>query len=281
MARMIELMKQAAVPANVMRSAARGALALPPAEMIEILVYLTAQPLFAETARMTLAGWDEKVSIEVCKDPNTSWEVLEYWFVPENRRPKLIPALIENPSVRESRLQEMAQTGSREVVDMMLASPRVLKSRDVLVALTVNAHLSLEEADKINAALRAAGDETGKFVAVAEDGQKTQYEIEHAAEIEAEEQAGKKFELVGATEDEHPDAIAAANAPPGELTMKISAEIAQVEAAAGGAAAAVAPAVDETTQKMRAVFGTSGARRRSPSRKLDPSANRTAAPGSL
>ena len=256
MARMIDLMKQAAVPANMMRSAARGALALPPAEMIEILVYLTTQPLFAETARMTLAGWDEKASFDVCKDPNTPWEVLEYWLAAENRRPKLIPALLENHSVREVRLQEMAQAGSREIVGMMLASQRVLRSRDVLQALTANAHLNVEEADKINAALKATGDETGKFVAVAEDGQKTQYEIEHAAEIEAEEEAGQKFELVGATEDEHPDAVAA-NAPPGELTMKISAEIASVEAAAGAAAAAApapaaAPALDEKTQKMRA-----------------------------
>ena len=59
MPRMIELMRQSSVPANVMRSAARGALALPPPEMIEILVFLTTNSLFAEQAKMTLAGWDE------------------------------------------------------------------------------------------------------------------------------------------------------------------------------------------------------------------------------
>ena len=108
MARLIELVKQSAVPANVMRSAARGALALPPGEMIEILVYLTANPVFAETTRMTLAAWDEKASIEVCKDPNTPWEVLEYWIAPQNRRPKLVPALLENTTLREARLIDFA-----------------------------------------------------------------------------------------------------------------------------------------------------------------------------
>jgi hypothetical protein len=252
MARMIELMKQAAVPANVMRSAARGALALPPGEMIEILVYLTANPVFAETARMTLAAWDEKASIEVCKDPNTSWEVLEYWIAPQNRRPKLVPALLENPTLREARIIDMAQTGAREIVDMMLASERVRKSADILHALATNAHLSVEEANKINDALKNLGDATGEMMAVAEDGQKTQWEIEHAAEIEAEEKEGKAFVLIGPAEDEDPAVIAAAtgNAPPGELTMKISAELAKIDGtaavpgapgAAAGAAAAPAP----------------------------------------
>ena len=48
MARMIDLIKQSAVPANVMRSAARGALALSAAEMVEILVYLTTNQVFAQ-----------------------------------------------------------------------------------------------------------------------------------------------------------------------------------------------------------------------------------------
>ncbi len=265
MARMIELVKQNAVPANVMRSAARGALALPPGEMIEILVFLTTNPVFAETARMTLAAWDEKASIAVCQDANTPWEVLEYWIAAQNRRPKLVPALLENPTLREARLVDMAQTGAREIVDMMLASQRVLKSSDVLHALATNAHLSVEEANKINDALKNLGEQTGEMMAVAEDGQKTQWEIEHAAEIEAEEKEGKAFVLVGPAEDESPEMVAAAmaNKPPGELTMKISAELASIDAkAAGGvpaaaapgaaAAAAPAPEIDEKTAKMRA-----------------------------
>src|SRR3954471_21361691 len=132
MARMIDLIKQSAVPANVMRSAAKGALALSSAEMVEVLVFLTTHPIFAEQAKMTLAAWDERASIAICSDTNTAWEVLQYFCSRDNRRPKLVPALLENRSVREATLQDMAQTPLREIVDMMLKSPRVRASKDVL-----------------------------------------------------------------------------------------------------------------------------------------------------
>ena len=51
MSKMIDLIRQSAVPANVMRSASKGALAVPADEMVEILVHLTTTPLFAEAAR--------------------------------------------------------------------------------------------------------------------------------------------------------------------------------------------------------------------------------------
>ena len=242
MARMIDLIKQSAVPANVMRSASKGALALSSAEMVEILVFLTTNPVFAEQAKMTLAAWDEKASIAIASDPATPWEVLEYMIAPENRRPKLVPALLENPSVREARLVDLAQTPLREIVDMMLKSPRVRASKDVLHALATNHHLDQRELDELKGALNAIGEDTAQFAAYQqlEAGEKTQYEIDHAAEIAAEE--GKKFELVGGTLDDEEDIAAAGSAavaPP-------------AAPAAAPAAAAAAPALDETTQKMRA-----------------------------
>src|SRR5580704_13484030 len=58
MPRMIDLIRSSAVPSGLMHSAARGGLAVPPREMIEILVHLaTENKVFAEQARMTLAGW--------------------------------------------------------------------------------------------------------------------------------------------------------------------------------------------------------------------------------
>ena len=213
MTRMIELMRQSAVPANVMRSAARGALALPPPEMIEILVYLTSNPLFAEQAKMTLAGWDEASSLLVASDANTSKEVLEYLVDPQNRRPRLIPTLLENPSVEEKHLLDMAMTESRELVDMLLASGRVRKSSHVLQALATNPHLSPEEAAKVRELLHELGEEvvpapavTAETSAEAEEAAK-KFLAEHAAEIAAEE--GKAFELVGAHEN-HEEAAAVA-----------------------------------------------------------------------
>ena len=59
MPRMIELIRQSAVPATVMRNASRGALSLPPTEVLEILVFLSNHHLFGEQARLTLAGYEE------------------------------------------------------------------------------------------------------------------------------------------------------------------------------------------------------------------------------
>ena len=63
MARMIDLIRASAVPANLMNSASKGALSVPPREMIEILVYLAVHnKVFGEQAQLTLAGWDEAAS---------------------------------------------------------------------------------------------------------------------------------------------------------------------------------------------------------------------------
>jgi hypothetical protein len=189
---------------------------------------------------MTLAAWDEKASIAICSDPATPWEVLEYFCAPANRRPKLVPALLENRSVRESTLQEMAQTPLREIVDMMLKSRRVRDSKEVLHALATNDHLSREEYEELKGALGGLGEDTAQFQAYqgVEAGEKTQYEIDHAAEIAAEE--GKAFELVGGTLEDEAD-LAAAH----------TAEATATAAAATAAAAAAQMAIDETTQKMR------------------------------
>src|SRR5215470_1161691 len=125
MPRMIDLIRESAVPANIMRSAARGALALPAAEMIEILVHLARNPVFAEQSQLTLAGWDEVSAIAAASDRNTPPAVLDYFSKPENLRPRLLPALLGNSSVPESRLVEIAGHGSSDVIDAMLQNPRV------------------------------------------------------------------------------------------------------------------------------------------------------------
>jgi hypothetical protein len=85
----------------MMQFAAKGALSVPPDENIEILVYLAKHnKIFGDLARMTLAGWDEKASLAAASDPKTAREVLDYLVAPENLRPKLLPALLENPSFR-------------------------------------------------------------------------------------------------------------------------------------------------------------------------------------
>src|ERR1700730_15118168 len=102
MSRMIELIRSAAVPSNLVQSAAKGALAMPAPEMIEILVYLALHnAAFGEQARSTLAGWDEKSARAMASDLRAPKEVLEYMIAPENLRPVLLPALLENVSVSD------------------------------------------------------------------------------------------------------------------------------------------------------------------------------------
>src|SRR5580700_11433577 len=128
MARMIELIRSSSVPATLMQAAARGALSVPPEEMIEILVHLANHnKIFGQQARMTLAGWEEKSSLAAASNPETPQEVLEYLIAPENLRPCLLPALLENPSVSDTPLIVLAGTGTRKVVEEVRKSPRVQK----------------------------------------------------------------------------------------------------------------------------------------------------------
>jgi hypothetical protein len=150
MDRMLDKIRNSQLPSNMMQFAARGALMVPPGEMIEILVYLALHhKLFGEQARLTLAGWDEKASLAAAANPETSSEVLGYLVSPENLRPCLLPALAENPSVEEAALNQLAVLGSRSVVEVLLTSARVMNSPRLLQALQSNAHVRRNELAEI------------------------------------------------------------------------------------------------------------------------------------
>ena len=150
MPRMIDLIRHSQFPPNLMHAAARGALLVPPGEMMEILVHLALRnKIFGEQARMTLAGWDEKASRSVAADPATSREVLGYLLALKNLRPALLPGLLENPSVSDEELAEVAASGSREVVDVLLTSERVRKSPILRDALRSNPRLRANELEAI------------------------------------------------------------------------------------------------------------------------------------
>jgi hypothetical protein len=148
--RMIDQIRHSQFPSNLMHAAARGALAAPPGEMLEILVHLALHnKVFGGEARMTLAGWDEKASQSVAADPATSREVLGYLVAPHNLRLALLPALLENPSVEDEELAEVAASGSRAVVETVLASQRVRKSPLLMDALRSNPRLRASEMEAI------------------------------------------------------------------------------------------------------------------------------------
>jgi hypothetical protein len=156
MARMLDMIRNSQVPSNLMQSAARGALSVPADEMIEILVYLGLHhKLFGEQARLTLAGWDEKSSAAAAGDPKTSAEVLGYFVSPENLRTCLLPALAENPAVAEESLDQLAVSGARSIVEVLLASARVMNSPRLLQALQSNANLRPNELAEVGTKLTA------------------------------------------------------------------------------------------------------------------------------
>jgi hypothetical protein len=228
MPRQIDLIRASKLPSNMMQFAARGALAVPPDENIEILVYLAKHnQVFGDLARMTLAGWDEKASLAAASSPKTAQEVLDYLISPENIRPKLLPALLENPSIPDSTLAKFAISASQESIEAMLQSERVRASAGILGCLRSNPYLKTEQAsivaellnlgepdattteleDAAGIILEPAGDEhssteppaaetaeTGAADEVPDEAVST-YLAEHATEIAAEKD--KAFQPVG------------------------------------------------------------------------------------
>ncbi len=204
MSQMLQLIKSNAVPAAVMRSAAKGGLSLPAAEMLQILVHLTSNAVFGQEAALTLAQWDAALLTEVLSSSNPPQEILDYFLDAKNRRPALMPALIENPQVPEQKVIEIATGASRELLTLLLASTRVRGMPNVLQAALKNPHLTESEAQQLRSELEpASGEEPADPEAEAAH---ESWQKEHSAEIEAEE--GTAFELTGMA-DEPPETPAA------------------------------------------------------------------------
>ena len=237
MPRMLDLIRNSQAPSNLMQFAARGALAVPPGETIEILVHLALHhKIWGDKARLTLAGWDEKASLAAAADPTTSAEVLGYFVSLENLRPPLLPALAENPSVEEESLNQLAVLGSRSVVEVLLTSKRVMSSPRLLKALQSNANLRPNELAEI--ANKPAALETSPVAEIAETDAPdevlevtvTKYLEENAAELAAEKD--KPFKPVELPHEEMAQEHAGG---------EVAAEVGPQSVAATGGATADAP----------------------------------------
>src|SRR5277367_5871330 len=253
MPRMIDLFRSSAASSQVMQTAARGALHVPPQEMIEILVYLATQTkIFAERARLTLAGWDESSSRAAAADPNTPKEVLAYLITPGNLRPALLPALLENPSVSEQSLAEFAAAASRYLLETLVKSARVNQSHAILSALSSNPSLNPAQSSAIAQTLASfeppvnsepesappspeastpaadlaepeAPTQGASPNEVAADGVPEEvvvaYLTEHAAEISAE--ADKPFHPIGGVDELIPSSTTYAEEVPAEAQTEV------------------------------------------------------------
>ena len=277
MGRTIDQIRASKLPSNMMQFAARGALSVPPDENLEILVYLARHnKVFGDLARMTLAGWDEMASLAAASDPKTAREVLDYLVSPENLRPKLLPALLENPSVPETELVKFAISASPENIATMLQSARVRTATNILRSLRSNPYVKPNEASTIaellggktgaepdpiaESPVTAASDSAAVpaaevVVASAEEDPGdvpeeaiSAYLTEHAAEIVAEE--GKPFQPIGGIMD-----LLGSNYFPVSAMQDIGSKPGTAPAAAGTSAAVaakpgVASAVTASARKL-------------------------------
>jgi hypothetical protein len=150
MSRMLELVRTNGLSWHQMMTASKGALQLPSEEMVEILVYIAEHnKIMGEQARLTLAGWEESSAKVIASNPNAPREVLNYWVSARNLRPVLFPLLLENPSVSNRILGELASTLKGEWIDAMIASPRVRSSQILLADLNSNKHLSESQTARV------------------------------------------------------------------------------------------------------------------------------------
>jgi hypothetical protein len=210
MRRMIDLIRESAIPANMMRTAAKGALSVAPGEMVEILVYLSSHPIFGEEARMTLAGWDEKAALSVAGDPRTAGDVLAYLMDNQNLRMPLLNTLLGNPSVTEEMMVRLAMQASGRVLAHVLWHPRVLANRSTLHAISMNVNLPEEDAIVVRSALANLGENTDYLIEQAKldahddsvqvDEETLNLEFDryfrdHAEEIAEAERVNQRFEL--------------------------------------------------------------------------------------
>jgi hypothetical protein len=217
--------------------------------VIEILVHLALHnPVFSEQARLTLAGWDEPASRAAASDPRTSCEVLEYWIASQNLRPALLPALIQNSSVKQEKLVELAVAGSRDSVEAFLASDRVMSSPSLLNALRSNPNLRANELAEIEnrlaplgvpraqAEVQSAGEPEGDDEAALANAIE-HYLAENAAELQAESE--KPFQPIGMI---HEDA---------EEILRLAAEAAEVSAEPGAAQSPAQKAAAAAIAKLK------------------------------
>jgi hypothetical protein len=99
MSRKLELVRTNALSWDKMMTASKGALQLPPEEMVEVLVYLAVHnKIMGEQARLTLAGWEESSAKIIASNPDAPREVLNYCLGPQFA-PVLFPLLLENHQV--------------------------------------------------------------------------------------------------------------------------------------------------------------------------------------
>jgi hypothetical protein len=199
---MLELVQQLAVPAAVMRSAAHGALSLPPAEMLEILVHLAGTKMWSEQAQLTLSGWRDADLLAVLGEPSAPASVIQYFLEARNARPALLPVLVAHPGAGDGTLAQLAEEASTSTINALLSCSRVQHSEPLLRMLAQNPCVGGAAAMQIAELLQHAEGPSATTPATgADDPAVADFVAKNAPEIAAAE--GAPFSIVEPTPDEH------------------------------------------------------------------------------
>jgi len=192
MARLVDLIRDGAAPASMMRRAAQGGLSLPASEAIEILVALAGHRELGPEAELTLKGWDERSLIEVASNSETPEEVLLYLLMHHTQRPTVVAALCENSALPLAELGVAASRIDGEPLQTMMQSARVRSSSRLLEIMSAN---PAAEAAQSELQQRHTSVQTNESVDIA-----TNFLVEHAREVARDD--AQPFELVAGTEGE-------------------------------------------------------------------------------
>jgi hypothetical protein len=244
MSRMIDLIRESAVPASIVQAAARGELKIPDVDVLEILIYLILHDQeYGDQARATLSEWDQESIRSAAANMHTPAEVLEYLVSADNLQPALLMSLLGNPSVPDRALVRLAKSGLREAVVLLAESARIDSSIEILRALISNPllaglqaaavkqklwlaegqlasqHADPENADAVLPEIAAEGAQPDNVL----DEEVSAYLLAHAEELAATGEP--EFQPIGALQD----AVAEAEEP-----------LTEAQAAAAGTAAGIA-----------------------------------------
>jgi hypothetical protein len=167
---MLDLIREGKAPQSLVRRAARGELALAPAEAIEILALLAGDnevssqhanqgyagdPDVSGEAEQTLRSWDEAAIIEAASAAETPLSVLRCLIRTQAERPWVIDALCGNPALSAEELEYAARQAGPAMLEAMASSERVRNSPGLLARIQ-----QIAAADREPAA-NASGDEAG------------------------------------------------------------------------------------------------------------------------
>ena len=213
MGRMLELIRERKAPESIVRRAARGELALPAAEAIEILALLAADrdlsphhansgragdPDLGSEAEQTLRGWDEPSMIEAASDPEFPLPVLRCLLRTQAGRPSVIEALCENPALSLEELEEVAIQAWPAMLEGMRRSERVRSSPRLLAVIEQNTAPAQPQSGPDPVAV-TANTESGEAAADVHPHEVPPHHL-HPHELADEEE--RPFELVTSAESE-------------------------------------------------------------------------------